>query len=73
MGCSKRDILPRASEASVGARASRRRSAAIHVGTSAEVRRNVGSTARGATLGGVLGVLEGQVAHLQTVGHDCGC
>ena len=63
--------LPSASEASI--RASRRRGAAIHVGTSAEVRRNVGSTARGATLGGVLGVLEGQVAHLQTVGHDCSC
>lgn len=63
--------IPSASEASVGA--SKRGSAAIHVGTSAEVRRNVGSTARGATLGGVLGVLEGQVAHLQTVGHDCGC
>jgi len=55
-------------------------SSGIHVGRSrtgttlAEVWRNVGGTAsaRSVTGGGVLGLVEGKVSHLQTVGHFCG-
>lgn len=66
------------------ARARGRSSSTVHVtGASAraalgaaEVRRDVGGTTltlRGVTpLGSVLGVVDGQVAHLETVGHDCG-
>jgi hypothetical protein len=61
----------------------RRRGRAIHVAGAhaalgvTEVRRDVGGTTltlRGvAPLGCVLGVVDGQVAHLETVGHVCGC
>lgn len=38
-----------------------------------EVGRDIGSASgRGAVRGGVLRVVEGQVSHLQAVGHDCG-
>lgn len=72
------DTVPRAATV---ARAGRRGSA-VHVAGAhaalgvAEVRRDVGGTTltlRGVPLGGVLGVVDGQVAHLETVGHVCGC
>lgn len=73
------NTVPRATVARAGGRGR-----AIHVGGAsthgalgvAEVRRDIGGTAltlRGITpLGSVLGVVDGQVAHLETVGHDCG-
>lgn len=64
------NTVPRATVARAG-----RGSRAIRVGHVAltEVRWDVGGTARSATrgLGRVLGFVEGQVAHLETVGHDC--
>lgn len=68
------ETVPRATKAAGGS------SSGIHVGRSrtgatlAEVWRNVGGTAsaRSVTGGGVLGLVEGKVSHLQTVGHFCG-
>jgi hypothetical protein len=50
----------------------------IHAGSSvhvalAKVRGDVGRPARGSGRASVLRVVDGQVAHLETVGHICGC